>query len=245
MRITQVNNRSLFNLLGAPGVCVLCAGITGPEALCDGCLADLRPAHPACPRCGLFLPGAAPETLCGECLRNPPPQFRTLTGSEYAWPVDRLILRFKDQGRLESGRALLPPLLSAIAHARERPDLLTEIPASRAGLRQRGFQQARLLAAWIAKSVGVPHRAGILKRAAGARPQRRLSGPARRSNLRDRLRTAHTFQGEHVAVVDDVITTGSTVAEASRVLLEAGAGRVSVWGLARAPRGKEIQDRFS
>ncbi len=230
----MINNRSINVHFSLQGACTLCGGHTR-AALCDGCLADLRRNCPACRRCGLPLPGGDHGEACPACLSEPPPQSRTLTGADYTWPADRLMSRFKDAGRLEAGRALLGPLLAEIARQPERPDLVTEIPSSWHGLRRRGFQQARLVAGWISGATGIPHAPGLLRRARHIRPQRGLSRRARQSNLTAGLDARRRLQGEHVALIDDVITTGSTVAEASRVLLSAGAGQVSVWGLARAP----------
>lgn len=230
-----MNIRSFIDLLLPAGACMLCAASSGRAALCDACSADLPTPECICPRCGLPRPGSGETAPCPACVAAPPPQQETLTGCVYTWPVDRMIRAYKDEGRLALGRALVPALVHQLAEP-GGPDLVTEVPVSAAGLGQRGFDQSRLLARWVAQETGLKHAPGLLRRTRGGPPQRGLDRRRRLANLHGAFQVRRPLAGAHVALVDDVITTGATVAEASRVLLDAGAARVSVWGLARAPR---------
>ncbi len=217
--------------------CCLC-GAAANRLLCPGCLSDLPAITTPCPRCALHCTGLAEGDVCPTCTSTPPPQSITLTGCAYQWPVSRMIGDFKDRGRLTLGEALLPPLLARVRQTYlpgQLPRLLLPVPVTRHRLRQRGYNQSLLLADSISREIGIPVQRGLLRRVRATAQQRGLNRIQRSSNPRGGFTVTGMLCGQHIALVDDVITTGSTVAEASRVLLEAGASRVSVWGLARAP----------
>ena len=223
----------LVRLLLAP-TCVVCgaAGADGGD-LCRGCDADLPRNAPACPRCA--LPLAAPAPACAHCLRRPPPQAATIAALRYEGVARHLLPRYKFGADLAIGRVLADRLLATVAAA-PRPDLVLPVPLHADRLRERGFDQAWELARAVASRLDLAARPDVLRRARATPAQTGLGAVARRRNLRDAFVVGEDVAGRHLALVDDVMTTGATVEAAARALRRAGAARVDVWVVARAPR---------
>jgi ComF family protein len=111
------------------------------------------------------------------------------------------------------------------------------VPLSRGRRRERGYNQAELIARAVAREAGIPLRARVLRKTKERPPQAGLSAAARRSNVASayHARLPLSLRGKSVLLVDDVLTTGATAEAASRALLRAGAGAVDVLTLARVP----------
>lgn len=219
-----------------PPRCLLCgaAGADGRD-LCAGCAADLAPNVLPCPRCALPLPAPAP--LCGECLVRAPPFERAWAPFVYGHPLDLLEMRFKFEADLAAG-CVLSWLMAGRApfDAPERPDLLIPVPLHAARLRERGYNQALELARPLARAFAIPLRDDVLLRTRATPPQTGLDAKTRRRNLRGAFAVVPAaVLPDHVALADDVMTTGATLRECARVLRRAGVARVDVWALARAP----------
>lgn len=215
-----------------PPTCVLCGdpGMPGLD-LCAGCLGDLPAATPACVHCARRLPRAG---VCGPCQRRSPPFDAALAGFGYQSPVDWLVHRFKFGGRLDCGRVLSECLArELVARGARRPDALVPVPLHRRRLAGRGFDQALEIARLLSRRLDVPLAGGALARLRPTAQQSTLAAGQRRSNLSGAFRAASGIPGD-VALVDDVLTTGSTATECARVLKRAGCRRVTVWVLARA-----------
>lgn len=215
-----------------PPRCLLCgdAGEAGRD-LCARCHADLPWNRAACARCALPLPEAAPA--CGACLRTPPPVTVTQAVFVYGFPVDRLLPRLKFHKSLAAGRLLAQLAAQRLAEA-DRPDALVPVPLHRARLRTRGYDQALELARPLARQLQLPLRDDLLRRARATAPQSRLDAKARRRNVRDAFETtAKSALPTHVALFDDVMTTGATLHAAARALRRAGVQRVDAWVCAR------------
>ena len=200
------------------------------------------------PRCCLCdFPGTAPDLdLCGFCQADLPweqvPLPSLLSAMRFEPPVDELIRRLKYSAVLENAR-VLGELLAQAVRARQAtlPRLLIPVPLHDARLRERGFNQAALLARYAGRALHVPQAWHALRRIRDTPSQTGLDRNARHENVRgafriggDRMRR-RLLAAEHVAVVDDVFTTGSTLAEMKCVLLAAGVRRVDLWAVARAP----------
>ncbi|WP_024891982.1 ComF family protein [Luteimonas huabeiensis] len=216
--------------------CPLCREPAAGDGLCAPCARALPWLGPACPRCAAPLaPGDGTGPACGACLRRPPPFGLALAAFRYGFPLDRLLPRFKFHRDLACGRLLAQWMLPACAQA-PRPDALVPLPLHPARLRERGYDQALELARPLARGLALPLRADLLRRVRATAPQSRLDAPARRRNVRGAFRAAGTgAMPRHVALVDDVMTTGATLAEAARALRRAGADRVDAWVCARVP----------
>lgn len=228
-----VLNKLLDMLL--PPHCVLCGLPSTRDCICPPCREDLPRAGHCCVQCGLPLT-AVGDHLCGRCLGRTPPFVHTIYPLQYLFPVDRLVQSFKFNRQLAAGRILARLMCERIAHqATAFPQALIPMPLHSLRLFQRGFNQAFELAAYIGHETGIPLMAGSLRRKRHTRAQSGLSGRQRRRNVRG----AFCWRGwcpppRHVALIDDVMTTGTTVGECARVLKKAGCKRVDVWVAARA-----------
>lgn len=227
-----------------PGICVLCRKASGQRRdLCVRCIASLPRVHEPCPSCGLPLPpGIGEGQRCGRCLGAGWPIAQTVT--PFAWddPVSVLIHRFKYRDHLAAGY-VLADLLAETVSARYRetplPELLLPVPLHPARLRERGYNQALLLARQLGSTLGIPVLPRACSRIRQTPPQQGLSAWERRRNLRDAFMLSPEpdwRQLRRVALIDDVVTTMSTVTTLARLLHQASGGRIDVhvWALARA-----------
>lgn len=216
-----------------PRRCLVCSLDSRPVGICDYCLKDLPWNTQPCLCCGLPLPGDH-NGICGPCLRRPPAFERTVSPLLFEYPVRELIRQFKFRRNLAAGRALTR-LLHRQLLACDRPDCLLPVPLHGFRLFRRGFNQAFDIARYIGVKLEIPVLAEGLRRIRPTRAQSGLDADERRRNLRGAFAWhGQTLAGKHVALVDDVMTTGTTVRECTRVLGKAGAGRVDIWVLARA-----------
>ena len=218
-----------------PPRCLVCRERgDGGRDLCAACARSLPWLGVACPTCALPLPMSAPA--CGACLRRAPPLSAVHAAFVYARPLDRLLPRFKFHGDLAAGR-LLSQLLADACADWARPDALVPIALHRARLRQRGYDQALELARPIARRHRIALCPQLLVRHRSTAPQSAQSdATARRRNLRNAFTVpAGAALPAHVALVDDVMTTGATLHAAAKALRRAGVARVDAWVCARVP----------
>lgn len=211
--------------------CVLCGARSDAHLVCAACDAALPRLQTCCVRCAAPLGSGG---TCGDCLRRAPAFDAALAVFEYRFPVDRLVHRFKFAGDLAVGHWLGQALAGAVARA-QPPELIVAPPLSAARLRERGFNQALELARATASATGARlHRTALVKVRETA-SQRALDSESREANLRGAFRCRIDVRGRHVAVIDDVITTGATASAVARALKEAGAASVQAWAVARTP----------
>lgn len=225
-----------------PSLCAVCHG-WGAGRVCSDCHARFALVLPRCRRCALQVPVGVAE--CGACTAAPPEFDAATARVDYGFPWDRLVAAFKFQRALD----LAPVLADAIVEARGAaidavaPALLVPVPLSAARLRERGYNQAWELARRVARRIGVRAESRLLLRIRDTPHQLDLPPDKRAGNVRgafavEPLRIGE-LRGRTVAVVDDVMTTGSTANEIARVLKHAGASRVEVWVVARTPRPED------
>jgi len=220
--------------LRTPARCLLC-GTRGVHkaGLCEACASELPHNDRCCARCA--LPLESPSALCGRCIRRAPPWDSAWAPFRYAWPLDRLEARFKFGGDLAAGRVLAHAWCGSTAPS-ELPQAIVPVPLHRARLRSRGYNQSLELAKPLSKSMRIPLLREALQRMRDTAAQSELTAVQRRRNVRGAF-LAHfdSDPPQHLAILDDVFTTGATLAECARVLKRAGVKRVDVWALARAP----------
>lgn len=186
-----------------------------------------------CARCA--LPLDAPAPLCGRCIKHTPPWDAAWVPFRYEWPLAQLEARFKFAGDLAAGRTL--SLLWSMSRAPiDPPEAIVPVPLHHSRLRRRGYNQALELAKPLAKHFGIPLLRDGLRRSRATDAQTELTALQRRRNVRGAFEAnVDGAVPTHVAVLDDVFTTGATLAECVRVLKRAKVQRVDVWALARAP----------
>lgn len=231
----------LFNLLFPPA-CSLCGAdldVGSLQLFCPDCLAGIRPlTSPCCPRCSLpYLTDAGTDHLCEACLRESPPFSGVMAAGVYERTLRLAVHHFKYRGTIGLDRPL--GLLLALAleqKGTELPDLVIPVPLHRSRLRERTFNQSLLLARVVGRQLGVPVAARLLVRSRPTPPQQGLKAEIRHRNLKGAFALRKSLSGERVLLVDDVLTTGATARECSKVLLEGGAEEVRVAVLARAGR---------
>lgn len=222
-----------------PQPCLLCDAPARGRALCPGCYRDLPWQTAACVRCALPLPAA--ESLCAACRQSPPLQQHAVAPLRYEFPLDHLVAGLKYRRQLAPAR-LLGRLLgdAVLAQDLPRPDLLLPVPLHRDRLAERGYNQALEIARPLARATGLPLETCLVQRQRATAAQMTLDAAARATNPRgafrlDTERLARLGRIDRVAVVDDVMTTGATLAEIAGVLLAGGIAAVDFWVVARTP----------
>lgn len=223
-----------------PSRCALCGvAVDDDLALCRPCRADLPINDPCCPRCAEPLVRAEP--LCGRCLRRQPAFASAFAGFRYAWPLDGLVTRFKFSGDLAAGRTLATLFVERVrSESIALPELLVPVPLHSRRLRERGYDQALELARDVGRQLSIGVGTDLLRRQRPTQAQIALGAGERRRNVRGAFvindRALKRLQGRPaIALLDDVMTTGSTLAECATVLARAGFTDIQAWSLARAP----------
>lgn len=214
-----------------PAHCLLCdqPGMDDID-ICRDCWQGLPLNRLCCPGCA--LPLAAPAPACGACLIKPPPAFSTRAPMQYQAPISVLLPRFKFHQDLAAGR-LLVELFCRNTPDIDLPEALVAVPLHARRLRERGFDQALELAKQIARQKSLPLRTDLLARTRHTSAQTHLDGSRRRRNCRGAFAVKAGKLPKHIALVDDVMTTGATVYECAKVLRRAGVSRVDIWVIAR------------
>ena len=221
-----------------PRQCEVCQ-CWSAASLCAECLQRFAPKTLRCAGCALPLHGlAASEGLrCGACLHEPPPWDGCVAAVDYGFPWDDLIGRFKFGQRSDLAVALASVLRRALPDVAAANAVITAVPLSDQRLAERGYNQAWELARRIARAVGLPAEPALLLRCRDTPHQVGLDRKARQRNLRQALLAnpdkLAEIAGQHIVVVDDVMTTGMTAQAVALALRQAGAQSVRFWVLAR------------
>ena len=230
---TYRNIRAKFERFRVPGVCLLCGGANAETGLlCPPCEADLPLVTNACPQCARPLPTAQ---RCGRCLDRPPPYTQTHCVFDYGYPLDKLITALKYGGKPELAAQLGRTMAKYLDTHLDAPipQCIIPVPLHRRRLIWRGFNQSLELARPIARTLALPIYLGC-KRVRDTPPQVGLPAKQRRKNIRAAFKAPKRQPYTHVAIVDDVVTTGSTVTELAKTLKRVGVKRVDVWVCSRA-----------
>ncbi|MBK1641243.1 phosphoribosyltransferase [Chromatium okenii] len=226
-----------------PATCILCgaAGV-GDRDLCAGCAVELPHNHHACGRCAHpFATAELADTLCEHCQRQPPPFHRSLSAFRYAGAVPFLIIGAKFNGQLTFIRLLGQCLAErVIAAAQPLPEVLIPVPLHPQRLRERGYNQSLEIARVVGRELQIPVDYQSCARVLATTPQTELSAQARLHNVRGAFALTRPPQWSRVALIDDVMTTATTVSELSRVLARAGVAEIAVWTVARA--GQQLSE---
>ncbi len=229
-----------------PNLCVLCGNLSQRTVCieCDG--AYWNDARLRCVCCALPLASSGRRRTsgsaryqCSDCASEPPPFDATLALADYRAPLDGLALGLKFRARLALGRefaARLAQLADDRLDTGDWPDVIAPVPLAKKRLIERGFNQAWEIAKPLARALRAPADAALLRRDAYTAPQSRLDLEARRHNVGTAFAVARPVRGLHVAIVDDVMTSGATLEALARTLKAAGARRVTNFVVLRTPK---------
>ncbi len=205
---------------------MLC-GSMSPGLWCDACDAALPYLNaPHCPVCALPTPQG---DVCGHCLKKPPLFTRTVAVFGYRFPVDRLIQQMKYHEQLALSRAFAEKFVQRVDSL---PDCLIAMPLHPAKLRSRGFNQAQLIAAPVARALNIPLLSAC-QRLRDTPSQSSLPWRERSKNMRGAFACNSDLSGQHVALLDDVLTTGASLNALADAVKKRGAEQISAWVIAR------------
>ena len=215
-----------------PGSCLLCEADSHDALLCRACTTDLpHLSETTCPQCAM---PTEHRTLCGACLKSPPHFDFALARFLYEFPVDRIIHALKYGHQLIVADWAAEQLATA---CRGRDiSLIMPLPLHPRRLRDRGFNQSAEIARGIGNRLNFPVDRSSLLRTRNTAPQATLPLKERNGNVRGAFECRRNLTGEHILLIDDVLTTGATASECARILHLHGARAITVAVLARAVR---------
>ncbi len=228
-----------------PPICILCRQKSHQSwDLCQACYLDLPILSQTCRRCANILHGTS-NSLCGTCLKQPPPFQVTHALFGYHQPVDQLLLALKFNQAFSHGRLLGELLADRIQHQwyREKPlpSAIIPMPLHPIRQRERGFNQSIELARPIAKKLQLPLLDTVCERIKSTMAQASLPAHQRRSNITGAFAIKKPILYRHVVIVDDIITTGHTVRELCHLLKNHEVETIDIWCCARSSISTEIQ----
>ena len=230
--------KQLYNKL-LPYTCVLCHHPSQrTQDLCEPCHSEMPILTHSCQRCARELPPTLPNRLCSHCLKQPPPFDATYAAFSYKDSVTKLILNLKFNNALNNARLLGELLAKRIKEdwyqQQDLPDIIIPVPLHSKRLTERGFNQALEIAKLVAKSLKLPLETTSCQRIKFTSPQATLKVEHRLNNIKNAFLINKDFSNKHIAIIDDVITTGQTITEFAFSLKKAGAKKIDIWCCARA-----------
>lgn len=187
---------------------------------------------PACPICAYPTPAGE---ICGACLSHRPAYRRSIAAYTYAFPLNQLVQALKYHHQFAVIDTLIAPLLARTqATADPLPDAIIAMPLHRNRLKERGFNQSQQLARAIAAKLRLPLLNHACQRSRDTPPQAALPLKERQRNIRNAFTCDNSVAGKRIAIIDDVMTSGSTLDSLAQAVMAAGAIEVQCWVVARA-----------
>lgn len=242
MRCQLDKLKKVYNYLLQADHCLLCLARlrNHAQAICSACHLDLPWLLHGCQHCALPIP--AGDIDCTACQQQRQPFTQVCCAWRYDFPLDMLVGNFKYAKDWPAGRLLSELLAGHLHHLQQEEqlqlaDVLIPVPLASKRLRQRGYNQAQMIADWLGKALQLPVLPSAVKRVRYTQIQQGLNSGQRQANMRNAFAALQPelIIGRHVALVDDVVTTGATCAALSQILLAAGAKQVDIYCLARTP----------
>ena len=225
-----------------PPACLLCGqrlqdSTRQQPDFCEACMAGVTPLGPAhCCLCAQPFADATSSHLCGACLKRPPRFTRVHAACRYRGSIKDAVHLLKHRNQLSLAKPLGLILGKVVTdNGTGGPlDHIVPVPLHPHRLRRRGYNQALEIARPLSRQLGLPIEAGLLQRSRKTPPQQGLPADQRSRNLRNAFRLTGQVTGAKVLLVDDIMTTGETVRECCRTLLQGSAEEIQVAVVGRA-----------
>ncbi|MGI9280673.1 MAG: ComF family protein [Endozoicomonas sp.] len=222
--------------------CLLCRADTPMnQPVCRLCIHSLPVAEKHCQSCGIPVLPSSSE-FCARCLQKKPVFDSCYSAFNYEFPIDHLLKQIKHHQQLIYLSPLTHQLSRTLLHqydGREWPQAILPVPLHNKRLRTRGFDQTLILSRQLVKNLHAYQKmkleTHLIRRQKHTDPQQGLQASKRKSNIKNAFSLTGTPDYEYLAIVDDVVTTGETVSEITRLLKKHGVKRVDIWCLARTP----------
>ena len=223
-----------------PATCLVC-GAPGMKHwdICEPCYRSLPSNSVACFVCGIPLPAeSGGDSVCGQCLQHPPPYQRSIAGWRYEPPLDFFVLRLKFNKDLAYARLMAQMfaerLLKVYENQEHKPEVIMPVPLHSKRLRERGFNQALEIAKVISRKLQIPLDIRSCTRPKMTLPQAELPAEERKHNVNRAFAYNPSSPYRHIAIVDDVMTTGHTMQELTKTIQKVSSCDIDVWVCARA-----------
>lgn len=218
-----------------PLACLSCGQNTDRAiAICHECEQQLPFNASSCRQCSSPLQQTH-TALCGHCQKNNPAFHSSHIPFRYESTIQQWIKNFKFNNDLIKGKVLSDLFCETLSDNKPLlPEVLIPVPLHPSRIRQRGYNQALFLARTISKKTGIPVDHSIIRKIKKTPPQHKLDQQTRLTNIRNAFSLAGQCNYQHIAIIDDVVTTTATVNEVSRLLTEQGVEKIQVWAIARS-----------
>ena len=225
--------RAFFNQLLSHSPLCLCCGYQKTHKLgfCLGCYHDLPHIKTPCLQCGLPLTANTPCT----CKAEDWPFAACLSAFEYQFPINKLLFQYKSQARLALCESFAQALTNQVKKQQQvLPQVLMPVPLHTSKLKQRGFNQSLELAKVLSKQLHIPIDYHSLQSSHQTTQQKSLNKQQRLANVQTNYALTQPLSVTHIALIDDVITTGATTKTLAYLLREHGATHIQAWSIARS-----------
>ena len=234
-----------------PSSCLICEqSADSSTRLCENCSAFINKSRhqsdQRCVRCAVDLDSGLGDGAlhCAQCIKQPSLFHSCITATSYNPLTGKLLNQLKHHGRLSATLPIAANMIEAIkthyalssSNSPSNIDLVIPVPLHKDRLRQRGFNQANEIAKPICKALDLPLVVNLCQRQLNNPPQQQATLAARHKNLRGAFTANPAVKGKHIAIIDDVVTTGATANAVAKSLLDAGAARCDIWCFSRTPR---------
>lgn len=219
-----------------PHHCILCSSNSTQLDLCEGCQADLPRNQNPCLRCAHPLETSHIQTglICAHCLKKPLAIDHSIVPFHYQNPISFIIKQLKFHNQLAYAPLIAHLMNHTLKTQINLPQLIIPVPLHSKRLQQRGFNQSQEIALHLAKHLNVSCRYDLVKRHKNTPSQTELNAALRQKNIQGAFQVIRTIPEKRVAIVDDVMTSGSTANELAITLKQAGVEEVQLWAFARA-----------
>ncbi|PJD96039.1 MAG: amidophosphoribosyltransferase [Legionella sp.] len=225
---------SIAQKMHLPTLCVLCRQFHKDNmAVCKDCIAFFPTLTHGCSLCAYPLPQSH-HPICGHCIKNPPWFNQTITMYPFIEPLRGLLHRFKYKNGLYLSSFFGQLILNGWQKRQTPlPQCFIPVPMHPKKIRTRGFNQTVLLARFLSRQLHIPYYLDLCQKTIHTQPQMELDKRKRASNMQQAFRV-NPQHHTHIALIDDLLTTGNTANQLAKQFKQAGAQTVEVWCSARA-----------